>query len=45
MSHGHRQGPGVPRRDVEHTAKAIAAELAKFREQVRSGRVELPATR
>jgi hypothetical protein len=36
---------GAPQRDVEHTAKAIADELAKFREQVRSGQVRLPATR
>jgi hypothetical protein len=36
---------GAPQRDVEHTAKAIADELVKFREQVRSGRVTLPATR
>jgi hypothetical protein len=36
---------GAPRRDVEHTAKAIADELAKFREQVRRGQVTLPATR
>jgi hypothetical protein len=36
---------GAPQRDVEHTAKAIADELAKFREQVRSGQVTLPATR
>jgi hypothetical protein len=36
---------GAPRRDVEHTAKAIADELVKFREQVSSGQVKLPATR
>jgi hypothetical protein len=36
---------GAPRRDVEHTAKAIADELVKFREQVRRGQVTLPATR
>jgi Domain of unknown function (DUF4410) len=36
---------GAPSRDVEHTAKTIAAELVKFREQVRSGQVKLPATR
>ncbi len=36
---------GAPQRDVEHTAKAIADELAKFREQVRRGQVTLPATR
>jgi hypothetical protein len=36
---------GAPSRDVEHTAKAIADELVKFREQVRSGQVKLPATR
>lgn len=36
---------GAPGRDVEHTAKAIAAELVKFRDQVRSGQVKLPETR
>jgi hypothetical protein len=36
---------GAPQRDVEHTAKTIAAELVKFREQVRRGEVTLPATR
>ena len=36
---------GAPERDVQHTAKAIADELVKFREQVRSGQVKLPATR
>jgi hypothetical protein len=36
---------GAPQRDVEHTAKAIADELVKFREQVRRGQVTLPATR
>lgn len=36
---------GAQRRDVEHTAQAIADELAKFREQVRRGQVTLPATR
>ena len=36
---------GAPRRDVEHTAKAIADELVKFREQERSGQVKLPGTR
>ena len=36
---------GASRRDVEHTAKAIADELAKFRDQVRRGQVTLPATR
>jgi hypothetical protein len=36
---------GAPRRDVEHTAQAIADELAKFRERVRRGQVTLPATR
>jgi hypothetical protein len=36
---------GAPQRDVAHTAKAIADELAKFREQVRRGQVTLPATR
>jgi len=36
---------GAPERDVQHTAKTIAAELVKFREQVRSGQVKLPATR
>ena len=36
---------GAPQRDVEHTAKTIADELVKFREQVRSGQVKLPATR
>ena len=36
---------GAPRGDVEHTAKTIADELVKFREQVRSGQVKLPATR
>lgn len=36
---------GAARRDVEHTAKAIADELAKFRERVRRGQVTLPATR
>jgi len=36
---------GAPQRDVQHTAKAIADELVKFREQVRRGQVTLPATR
>ena len=36
---------GAPQRDVQHTAKTIADELVKFREQVRSGQVKLPATR
>jgi hypothetical protein len=36
---------GAPQRDVEHTAKTIADELVKFREQVRSGQVRLPANR
>jgi hypothetical protein len=36
---------GAPRRDVEQTAKAIADELVKFREQVRRGQVTLPAPR
>jgi hypothetical protein len=36
---------GAPRRYVEHTAKAIADELAKFRERVARGQVTLPATR
>jgi hypothetical protein len=36
---------GAPQRDVQHTAKAIADELVKFREQVRSGQVKLPAMR
>ena len=35
---------GAPQRDVQHTAKTIADELVKFREQVRSGQVKLPAT-
>jgi hypothetical protein len=30
---------GAPRRDVEHTAKAIADEIVKFREQVKKGQV------
>jgi hypothetical protein len=34
---------GAPQRDVAHTAKAIADELVKFREQVRRGQVTLPA--
>jgi hypothetical protein len=34
---------GAPERDVQHTAKTIADELVKFREQVRSGQVKLPA--
>jgi hypothetical protein len=36
---------GAPRRDVEHTAKTIADELVKFRDQVRRGQITLPATR
>jgi len=36
---------GAPERDVQHTAKTIADELVRFREQVRSGQVKLPATR
>lgn len=36
---------GAPERDVQHTAKTIADELVKFRDQVRSGQVKLPATR
>jgi hypothetical protein len=36
---------GAPRRDVEHTARTIADELVKFRDQVRRGQVTLPATR
>jgi hypothetical protein len=36
---------GAPKRDVEHTAQAIADEIVKFREQVRKGQVTLPATR
>ncbi|MGH8683277.1 MAG: DUF4410 domain-containing protein [Burkholderiales bacterium] len=36
---------GAPRRDVEHTAKAIADELVKFRDRVRRGEVVLPSTR
>jgi hypothetical protein len=36
---------GAPRRDVEHTAKTIADELVKFRDQVRRGQVVLPPTR
>jgi hypothetical protein len=36
---------GAPRRDVEHTAKTIATELVKFRDQVRRGQVVLPPTR
>ena len=36
---------GAPQRDVQHTAKTIADELVKFREQVRSGQVKLPETR
>ncbi|HSD54729.1 MAG TPA: DUF4410 domain-containing protein [Burkholderiales bacterium] len=36
---------GAPRRDVEHTAQTIAAELVKFRDQVRRGQVTLPSTR
>jgi hypothetical protein len=36
---------GAPQRDVQHTAKTIADELVKFREQVRSGQIRLPATR
>jgi hypothetical protein len=36
---------GAPERDVQHTAKTIADELVKFREQVRSGQIKLPATR
>jgi len=36
---------GAPQRDVQHTAKAIADELVKFRDQVRRGQVTLPATR
>jgi hypothetical protein len=35
---------GAPDRDVQRTAKAIADELVKFREQVRSGQVKLPPT-
>jgi hypothetical protein len=33
---------GAPGRDVQHTAKAIADELAKLRDQVRRGEVTLP---
>ena len=36
---------GAPQRDVEHTAKNIADELVKFRDQVRRGQVVLPPTR
>ena len=36
---------GAPQRDVQHTAKAIADELVKFRDQVRRGEVRLPPTR
>jgi len=36
---------GALRRDVEHTAKTIADELVKFRDQVRRGQVVLPPTR
>jgi hypothetical protein len=36
---------GAPTRDVEHTAKAIADELVKFRDRVRRGEVVLPPTR
>ena len=36
---------GAPQRDVQHTAKTIADELVKFRDQVRSGQIKLPATR
>ncbi len=36
---------GAPQRDVEHTAKAIADELVKFRDRVRRGEVTPPATR
>jgi hypothetical protein len=36
---------GAPQRDVQHTAKAIADELVKFRDQVRRGEVKLPSTR
>jgi hypothetical protein len=36
---------GAPERDVQQTAKAIANELVKFRDQVRSGQVKLPETR
>jgi hypothetical protein len=36
---------GAPARDVQQTAQTIAEELVRFREQVRSGQVKLPATR
>jgi len=36
---------GAPQRDVQHTAKAIADELVKFRDQVRRGEVKLPPAR
>jgi len=36
---------GAPQRDVQHTAKAIADELVKFRDRVRRGEVTLPPTR
>jgi hypothetical protein len=36
---------GAPRRDVEHTAKAITDEILKFRDQVKKGQVTLPAKR
>ncbi len=34
---------GAPQRDVQHTAKAIADELVKFRGEVQRGQVKLPA--
>ena len=36
---------GAPGRDVQHTAKAIADEIAKLRDQVRRGEVTLPERR
>jgi hypothetical protein len=36
---------GAPGRDVQHTAKAIADELVKLRDQVRRGEVTLPEQR
>ena len=32
----------APQRDIEHTAKAIADELVKFRDQARAGAITLP---
>jgi len=32
----------APKRDIEHTAQAIADELIKFRDQARAGAIELP---